>query len=63
MFIGPITGKILDHYSHIDPETTVVSFPMEGFHAAFLVFPIGFLIALALLPLIKEKRFATIASK
>jgi MFS family permease len=63
MFIGPITGRILDYFSHIDPQTTIVSFPMEGFHAAFLVFPVGFLISLALLPLIKEKRLATVSSK
>ncbi|MCH9621873.1 MAG: hypothetical protein S4CHLAM20_13040 [Chlamydiia bacterium] len=63
MFIGPLTGRILDHFSHIDPQTTIVSFPIEGFHAAFLIFPIGFLIALALLPLIKEKALAQVSTK
>ena len=56
MFLGPFAGKIMDSLSIINPYTGATSFPNESFQVAFLIFPIGFLIALSLLSLIKEKR-------
>lgn len=63
MFIGPLTGKILDRFSYKDSMTEITIFPIEGFHAAFLVFPIGFFIALMLLPMIKEKALVKATTK
>jgi MFS family permease len=58
MFLGPFAGKIMDSLSIVNPYTGITSFPNESFLIAFLIFPIGFLIALLLLSLIKEKRAA-----
>ena len=55
MFIGPLAGKIMDGLSITNIETGIVSFPLESFQIAFLVFPIGFFLSLCLLSLIKEK--------
>ena len=53
MFLGPLAGKILDSLS-----TTIDGvqfFSTESFMTAFLIFPMGFLIALSLVSIIKEK--------
>ena len=53
MFLGPLAGAIMDHFSRT--VDGVQFFPTESFMVAFLIFPVGFLIALLLLPIIKEK--------
>lgn len=59
MFLGPLAGNIMDSLSIVNPYTGVTSFPNESFLIAFLIFPIGFLIALSLLHLIKERHSKT----
>ncbi len=57
MFLGPLTGRIMDTLS-----TTIDGvqfFPRESFMTAFLIFPIGFFIALSLVSIIKEKVIVT----
>lgn len=56
MLIGPMTGKIMDLFSNTDLGTGIVSFPIQSFQIAFLVFPIGFLLSFFLLFAIKEKK-------
>ncbi len=56
MFLGPLSGKLMDLYSYISVDSKETIFPVESFHSAFLIFPIGFVLALSLLSLIKEKK-------
>lgn len=53
--LSPLAGKIMDSLSKINAQGETI-FPIESFQTAFLIFPIGFAIALLLLQLIKEKQ-------
>lgn len=61
MFLGPLAGKIMDSMSITNIETNITSFPIESFNTAFLIFPIGFFIALSLLALIREKKAVSVS--
>lgn len=61
MFVGPLAGSIMDSMSVVD-SAGVTHFPLESFHTAFLVFPVGFLLSFLLTLLMKEKRAKVIAA-
>jgi len=56
MLLGPLAGRLMDLHSYLNADTKETIFPVESFHSAFLIFPIGFILALSLLSLIKEKK-------
>ena len=53
--LGPLAGSIMDHLSRMNASGEIY-FPLESFQTAFLIFPVGFLIALTLVGTIKEKQ-------
>jgi MFS family permease len=56
MLLGPLAGRLMDLHSYLNADTKETIFPVESFHSAFLIFPIGFILALSLLSSIKEKK-------
>ncbi|PCI75840.1 hypothetical protein COB21_05215 [Candidatus Aerophobetes bacterium] len=63
MFLGPLAGKIMDRLSSINPQTGATVFHHESFYTAFLIFPIGFFIALLLTFVVREKKRFTLLKK
>lgn len=56
MLLGPLAGKIMDSLGRLNPQTGEMVFSNQSFLTAFLIFPIGFFMALVLSFFAREKK-------